>query len=239
VPEPTNQPNPGPEGTEQEPFAPESSTPEDPQATVLLRKERSLIRDVIYIVVLVVLIGSATVLLVSSNLRTRVLQRVGQSWQGVTGSEQAEIFELPAPPAKSVPPKVIYQGTSGTGVISQGDRPPIVIRSPGGDEEEAAPIDETKPPAPPEKTDASKAAYESLLQKSPVAQKIATGAYEGYKFKEWRPTRNAPPEFLVDLVATGPSGRDSHFVWMINTESGAVEAMSQDARDAQRRVGGR
>jgi len=171
-------------------------------------------------------------------VRTRLLERAGKSWQRVSGQgQQAEIFQLPAPPPKSVEPKIIYQGTPATGVISQRDRPPIVIQDSEGEEE--SPVgDQQKPPAPPEKTDASKSAYDVLLQKSPVAQKIAAGGFEGYKFKEWKPVRNAAPEFWVDLVATGPAGRDTHFIWLINTESGTVEAKSQDARDAERRAGG-
>ena len=241
--ESTNQPDPGPLGTEQTPVAPEPLEPQDPQQAVFSRGSRSLVRDIIYLVVLVVLIGSVIVLLASPGLRGRLLTRAGKSWQRVSGQgEQTGIFQLPAPPPKSVEPKIVYQGTPATGgVIAQRNRPPIVIRDSGSEEgtEEQTPAgDDQKPPAPPEKTDASKSAYEALLKKSPVAQKIATGGFEGYKFKEWKPVRNAAPEFWVDIVATGPTGRDSHFIWLINTESGTLEAKSQDARDAERSSGG-
>jgi len=190
----------------------------------------------IYLGVLVLVIASVLFLLVFRESRVRLLRSVGRAWTTLSSTEQqAEVFKLPPPPPKSVEPKVVLQGS-----------PTFVFRSgsptaqPAGQPDAAEPgneggqQDETKPPAPPEKTAGSSGAYQLLVKNSEVARKLTTNALPDLQFKEWKPVRNNPPEFWINVVASR-GGQNVEFVWSVNTESGTIRALSQNARDLERK----
>jgi len=193
----------------------------------------------VYLAILVLVIASVLFLLVSRESRLRLLRGVGHTWAAVSSTpENEEVFKLPPPPPKAVEPKVVLQGS-----------PTFVFRSGGSSSEQASgePADtaepdtaaggledESKPPAPPEKTTGSKAAYDLLVKNSEVAQKLTSNGFPDLQFKEWKPVRNSPPEFWINVVAAR-AGQNVEFVWSVNTESGTVRALSQNARDLERK----
>lgn len=185
----------------------------------------------VYIAILVLVIGSVIFLLVSRESRLRLLRGVAQGWSKVSSEESAAVMKLPPAPPKTVEPEVVQQG-SPTFVFRGGGSSGEAPEGAGETAEGSAgtPEDESKPPAPPEKTAGSKAAYDLLLKNSEVAQKLTSNGFPDLQFKEWKPVRNNPPEFWINVVAAR-AGQDVQFVWSVNTESGTVTALSQNARD--------
>ncbi|RPJ84183.1 MAG: hypothetical protein EHM18_12260 [Acidobacteria bacterium] len=193
----------------------------------------------VYVSVLVLVIASVFFLLVSREGRLRLLKGVAHAWSTVSSTEDtAEVFKLPAPPPKTVEPKVVLQG-SPTFVFRSGQASPQASgesesAETGESESATGTEDESQPPPPPEKTTGSKAAYELLVKNSEVARKLTTNAFPELQFKEWKPVKNSPPEFWINVVAA-KAGQNVEFVWMVNTESGTVTPLSQNARDLQQR----
>ncbi len=194
--------------------------------------------QIVYLAILVLVIGSAIFLLASRGTRLWLLKGIAQGWNKVSNQENAEVFKLPAPPPKTVEPKVVLQGS-----------PTFVFRGGGSSAKPAAPQDQSaetvepdtgaaqddsKPPAPPEKTTGSKAAYDLLVKNSEVARKLTTNGFPDLQFKEWKPVKNSPPEFWINVVVAR-AGQNVEFVWVVNTESGTVKALSQNARDLERK----
>ncbi len=192
----------------------------------------------VYLAILVLVIGSVIFLLASRGSRLWLLKGVARGWTKVSNQENAEVFKLPAPPPKTVEPKVVLQGS-----------PTFVFRGGGSSAKPAAPPeqsaetaetdtgaaqDDSKPPAPPEKTTGSKAAYDLLVKNSEVARKLTTNGFSDLQFKEWKPVKNSPPEFWINVIAAR-AGQNVEFVWVVNTESGTVKALSQNARDLERK----
>jgi hypothetical protein len=184
-----------------------------------------------YLVLLVVVVAAVIFLIASERSRLGLIETVAAAWGRATGTESAEIYRLPAPPPKAVEPRVVLQGT-----------PTFTYRS-SPQLEGGQPIDErygpdaaepARRPGPPERTAGSNAAYQLLTQKSEHARRLSTNAIPEYQFKEWRPVRNEPPDFWVDVIATR-EGREIHFIWSINTETEVIRPLSQDARDLERR----
>ncbi len=195
--------------------------------------------QIVYLTILVLVIGSVLFLLVSRGSRLWLLKGVARGWSKVSSTqESAEIFTLPAPPPKTVEPKVVLQG-SPTFVFRGGGAPSRPAPEESAETTEpdttaGAPEDESKPPAPPEKTTGSKAAYDLLVKNSEVARKLTSNGFPDLQFKEWKPVKNSPPEFWINVVAA-QAGRNVEFVWVVNTESGTVKALSQNARDLERK----
>jgi len=192
----------------------------------------------VYLAILVLVIGSVIFLLVSRGSRLWLLKGVAHGWTRVSTQESAEVFKLPAPPPKTVEPKVIQQGAPrfvfrGGGAASAA---PENSAETGESDDTGAgtPADDSKPPAPPEKTAGSKSAYETLVKNSEVARKLTSNAYPDLQFKDWKPVRNSPPDFWINVVAAR-AGQEVQFVWSVNTESGTVRALSQNARDLERK----
>jgi hypothetical protein len=193
-----------------------------------------------YLAILVLVIASVLFLLVSRESRLGLLKGVAHAWTSVSSTEDSvEVFKLPAPPPKTVEPKVVLQG-SPTFVFrnGRGYSVPAPDQSDSAEtpdaEGDAATEDESKPPAPPEKTAGSKAAFDLLVKNSEVAQKLTSNGFPDLQFKEWQPVKNNPPEFWINVVAV-KAGQNVQFVWMVNTESGTVTPLSQNARDLQLR----
>jgi len=192
-----------------------------------------------YLAILVLLIASVIFLLVSRESRLWLLRGVANAWVRVSSTqENAAIFKLPPPPPKAVEPKVVLQGSPTLVFRAAGSSAqPVPEESAETAESEGASgteQDESKPPAPPEKTAGSTAAYDLLVKNSEVARKLASNGFPDLQFKEWKPVKNSPPEFWINVVAVR-ADRNVEFVWLVNTESGTVTALSQNARDLQRK----
>ncbi len=197
--------------------------------------------QIVYLTILVLVIGSVIVLLASRGSRLWLLKGVAQGWGKVSSrQESAEVFKLPPPPPKTVEPKVVQQGApsfvfrGGGSSSKSAPAPEERAETAGPDTSAGAQQDESKPPAPPEKTTESKAAYDLLLKNSEVARKLTSNGFPDLQFKEWRPVRNSPPEFWINVVAAR-AGQNAEFVWSVNTESGTIRALSQNARDLERK----
>ena len=196
--------------------------------------------QIIYIVMLALIVAVALFLLISGNSRTRLIRAIARAWGNIYTTEQkVEVYKLPPAPPKAVEPRVVLQGSP---TYAYPPPPSRAVQSgeeasAPGEAEEEAPGAETasKPPAPPEKTAAANSAYDFLIKKSDVARRLSSNNFPDYHFKEWRPLRNAPPEFWVDLIAVKSGGPEVHFVWVVNPETGTVVPKSQDARDLERK----
>jgi len=191
---------------------------------------------VVYLCILVLVVAGALFLLISDQSRVRVLRGAGEVLARLASTDQdPDVFKLPPPPPKAVEPKIFYEGT-----------PTFVFRAGGGAEQAGgdtgapegipgtAPEADSPTPSPPEKTEGAKAAYDVLVQNSEVARKLSTNAIPDLEFKEWRPVRNNPPEFWINMVASR-GGQNLEFVWSVDTESGTIRALSQNARDLERK----
>jgi hypothetical protein len=203
----------------------------------VFRARLSRATRIVYAAILILMIGSALFLLVSRNSRVGLIRAIANSWSGLYPLEQrAEVYKLPPPPPKAVEPKVVLQG-SPTFAYQAPPRSVVpTVRAGTSEGEETSSVEtETKPPAPPEKTAEAKAAYDFLIAKSDVARRLANNNFPQFRFQEWRPVRNSPPEFWVDLVVLQSDGREAHFIWQVNAEADTVRPLSQDARDLERR----
>ena len=191
--------------------------------------------QIIYLAMLALIVGAVLFLLISGSSRVRLLRAIANAWGSIYPTEySAEVYKLPPAPPKAVEPRVVMQGSPTFAY----EPPPSAV---GADETAATegegPSAEvvSKPPAPPEKTAGANAAYEFLIKKSDVARRLSSNNFPEFRFKQWRPLRNAPPEFWIDLIAVKSGGPDLHFVWVVNPEADSVVPKSQDARDLERK----
>lgn len=193
----------------------------------------------VYLAILVLVIGSVIFLLASRGTRLWLLKGIAHGWSKVSSrQESAEVFKLPPPPPKTVEPKVVLQGSPTAvfragGSSSQVAPPPSTETAETESQAETA-QDESKPAPPPEKTTGAKAAYDLLVKNSEVARKLTANGFPDLQFKEWKPVKNSPPEFWINVIAAR-AGQNVEFVWVVNTESGTVKALSQNARDLERK----
>jgi hypothetical protein len=187
--------------------------------------------------VLAAIVGGGLLLALSGSVRGRFVKAALVTYERLYPRElKTEIYQLPPPPPKMVPPKVVYQGRPTFAVKAADARPaPPVSAAPEPEEEAPAANEEPATSRPPEKTPAAQAAYDVFIAKSETARKLAANGVAGLQFKEWKPVRNDPPEFWIDMVTARGDGAEAHFIWSIDTESGTVRALSQDARDLERR----
>ncbi|MCH7604243.1 MAG: hypothetical protein IIB54_15920 [Planctomycetes bacterium] len=73
-----------------------------------------------------------------------------------------------------------------------------------------------------------------LVRLSDAAARLSQNELEGLAFSSWRPVKDEPPEFWIDLVAIRqPEEEEVHLIWSINTEDERVTALSQAARDLE------
>lgn len=147
--------------------------------------------------------------------------------------ERAEMNRLPPPPPKVIQARVVTVEGTGTSAPSPAepmgvlflDRDPVWIR---GEEE--------VPPAPVElsRTESNEVAFNLLVRLSDAAARLSQNELEGLAFSSWRPVKDEPPEFWIDLVAIRqPEEEEVHLIWSINTEDERVTALSQAARDLE------
>ncbi|MFQ5740607.1 MAG: hypothetical protein ACE5JX_16500 [Acidobacteriota bacterium] len=169
----------------------------------------------------------AAYLLVAGDQRRALIAAVGEEWRRLYQSDAAKgIYKLPPPPPLSLEPKVIYTPPpapspepAATAVSTPGE--------PTGEKREKADL-------PPQKTPRAAAALEFLKSQSKAASSLLAGEFRDYRFEDWSPLQERPPEFLIDLVARRQSdGIQVHFVWSVDPSRETVRALSQAARDLE------
>lgn len=189
-----------------------------------------------YFVILFGSIVGAFFLLVFQNERQAITEVVLVDWLKVAEARENRLIQLPPPPPKEEKRTV---RTDGPIVFSTGEPEGVLYSDIVIDEQTGAPEEdggEGKPAfvAPP-KTEASRKAYEMLIEKSDAAAKIVNGGFEAYAFVEWTLVREAPPVFYIDLLVTRQSDQQQvHMTWEVNVGSEEVRPLSQAARDVSR-----
>jgi hypothetical protein len=115
------------------------------------------------------------------------------------------------------------------------DRPKLVRESSPPTDRPADPAPEPDPvPVPAEPSQAARAAFETLKEKSDAAGRLVAGLMDTLKFREWRMVQERENEFWIDVIAVAqPEGREVHLVWSVDTVKGSVRPLSQAARDLQ------
>jgi hypothetical protein len=187
-------------------------------------------KQLLYLTLVFGSLFSVVFLLVVDERRQQLIALAGEV---LNPGEQRDINRLPPPPPKVIQARVVT--AEGTGSPVPGpeeprgvlflDQDPVRIRS-----------GEVEPPAPIEfpRTESNRAAYELLVRLSDVAAQLSQNGFEELEFSTWRPARNEPPEFWIDLVAVRQAdGEEVHLIWSVNTESERVSALSQAARDLE------
>lgn len=193
-------------------------------------------RKLIYFLVLFGSIVGAFFLLVFQEERKAITELVLVDWLKVAEARENRLIKLPPPPPKEEKRTVrsegpiVFAGGEPDGVL-YGDI--VIDEQAGGSEAEEG---EGRPAfvAPP-KTEASRKAYDMLVEKSEAALKLVNGGFEEYAFVEWSLVREAPPVFYIDLLVTRKSDdQQVHMTWEVNVGSEEVRPLSQAARDVSR-----
>ncbi|MDA2933520.1 hypothetical protein MYX82_04170, partial [Acidobacteria bacterium AH-259-D05] len=142
------------------------------------------------------------------------------------------IYRLPPPPPRAIRTRVVTPEV-GSPADRTAEEPPRVLfldSTPvvrGREETPSAPVVLAKTPA-------NEAAYHLLLEASEAAGELSQNALSEFEFSTWRPVKDKPPEFWIDLVATRRSdGQEVHLIWSVNVEGEVVAALSQAARDLE------
>ena len=188
------------------------------------------------------LIISGTVyVLVFEAPRRQLAVGAAQVWARLTGQEENQLLRLP-PPTRQASIRLGVQGSTahfsvgGTdsseaqqpqGILYYNLTPEQALAQASG---QAGPAS-SAPTAPPQKTPSATAAFQFLKENSEAARKLAGGEVAGYEYQEWRPVRNAPPLYLINLVAADPLGREVSLIWQVDMEKQELRAMSQQARE--------
>ena len=180
---------------------------------------------------------AAVYLLIFEGRRQDLLSQVAEVWLDDEINGSSPILELPPPPPREAEARVRYPDTVSIGAGEFNEFDGVLYSSSDGvdlgdgDEEESDSEPRFVNPA---KTEESQAAFKFLTENSPIAGQLADNALEGYEWKEWKPIRDDPPVFLIDLIATSSvDDRDLHFVWEVDLERGSVRPLSQAARDLE------
>jgi len=180
---------------------------------------------------------AAVFLLIFESRRQGLLIQVAEVWLGDKVADSSPILKLPPPPPREAEARVRYPDTVSFGGGEFNEFDGVLYSSSddielGDGEEEGS---ESEPRfVNPAKTEESQEAFKFLTENSPVAGQLADNTLEGYQWKEWKPIRDDPPVFLIDLIATSSAdGRELHFVWEVDLERGSVRPLSQAARDLE------
>ncbi|MFQ5928999.1 MAG: hypothetical protein ACE5MK_04830 [Acidobacteriota bacterium] len=188
-------------------------------------------RKFLYLFLILLVLFSVVFLLIARDTRRQLIVSVGERWAHLYRDEQNEIFKLPPPPPQAAKPKFAVPELSlpagGAGEEPSGvlfwDQTPF---SAGGIEES------TITPVAPAKNAANEEAYNFLREQSETIRELANNDISEFEFKAWKPVKDKPPEFWIDLVMTQRSdGQEVHMIWSVNVETGRINALSQAARD--------
>ncbi|MEE8350511.1 MAG: hypothetical protein V3R94_13125 [Acidobacteriota bacterium] len=187
-------------------------------------------KQVLYLVMIMGSLLSVVYLLIVDDSRQRLVASAGTI---LYPGEPDDINRLPPPPPKVIQARVVTVAGGGGAPPGQDEPRGVLFRDLDpvriGAEEEA-------PPAPIElpRTEASQDAFNLLLSLSDAAAQLSRNTLEELEFTRWRPVKDQPPEFWIDLVAVRKSdGEEVHLIWSVNTEGERVSALSQAARDLE------
>lgn len=191
-------------------------------------------RKIFYLISIVVVLGCTFLILGSSSVRRAVVTAAALRIAGNPDSS-TEVFPLPAPPPKA--PRVSEAAAAATFSTAAGDfegvlyadSSPTPAQAGSGEKGEGA---VEKKFVPPPKSPEAAEAYALLQSKSEVAAAVIKGQRDDFKFKEWMPRKVDPPVFWIDVVTERVSdGQEVHLIWQVNTASGDIQPLSQEARD--------
>lgn len=180
-------------------------------------------------VLLSLMVALALLLLRADDTRLLVADFLAQGWQRIwTGQLEQEVIELPPPsrdPTSRPPVRISVDSPSSASPSARSQAGSGSRRSGGG----SAPTSIAK-------SAGSESAYRLLQQKSDVVRSLVAGESADYEFKSWSPVKDNEPEFWIDLVVIRKSdGAQQHLVWRIDVDEARVQALSQAARDLERK----
>ena len=140
-------------------------------------------------------------------------------------------------PARSGPRPRLLRNPAGTPAVPPGS---TARETSAGEGEQATEIEESaseEAAVEPTVDPGAEQAFELLQAQSDPALQLSGGLVEGLAFVEWRLAGKRNDEYLIDLVATTADGREHHHVWSVDPAAETVRALSQAARDLERRLG--
>ena len=234
---------------------PESHTP---QGANQLKKQADLLRQVsrkgwdgsneselakwkqcVYLLIILGALIAVVILLVSENNRRQLIASLGDGWIQLSGPHQQKIFRLPPPPPKR-PESKLSQSTFAVASSKPSEDPPqeIFANSEVTAKKEVGKRGRERfgilAPAAPLKTAMNEQAYGVLQEESDLVSQLVGGDLSEFEFKTWKPLKDKPPEFWIDITAVRRvDGQEIHLIWSVNLESNAITALSQEARDLE------
>ena len=112
---------------------------------------------------------------------------------------------------------------------SQNQPGPVLLR-----ESESAAPDEAEAAQARRISEENETAYQQLLAASEVARTLSQGGFETVRFLEWRTVQRTDSETWIDLVAQGSDGREEHFIWSVEAQTGQTRPLNTHARELER-----
>lgn len=196
-------------------------------------------KQFVYLLIIVGTLVSVVILLISENNRRQMIASLGEGWIQLSGSQQQNIFRLPPPPPKRPDHKVSRPTFTVTRSKTSEDPPQAIFANP-----EVTARKEvgtrgretfgTLTPAAPPKTSTNEQAYGVLREESDLVSQLVGGDLSELEFKTWKPVKDRPPEFWIDITAIRRAdGQEMHLIWSVNLESNEITALSQEARDLE------
>ncbi len=196
-------------------------------------------KQFVYLLIIVGALISVVILLVSEHNRRQLIVSLGEGWIQLAGPQQQKIFRLPPPPPKRPEPKVSRPTFTAAGSETSGDPPQAIFADPevtarkGVGKRGRETFGILTPVAPP-KTSMNEQAYGVLREESDLVSRLVGGSLSELEFKTWKPLKDRPPEFWIDLTAIRRAdGQQIHLIWSVNLESNEITALSQEARDLE------
>ena len=188
-------------------------------------------RKILYSVSIALILGMSFLVLGSATIR-RALVSVAAVRIAGESDPSAQVFPLPAPPPKAprVNADAPFYTASAAGMddVLYAGAPPAAATSESAEQPGRA----VPKFVPPPKSPGAGQAYALLQEKSEVAADVIQGRRDDFKFKQWMPRKADPPVFWIDLVTERASdSKEVHLIWQVNTDSGEIQPLSQEARD--------
>jgi hypothetical protein len=180
---------------------------------------------------LVLMASLALFLIATADTRLVLAGFLAQGWQRVwSGQPQQEMIRLPAPSRRPPPPTLVRVRSAASALTSSS------VQMDTDPSSQIPPQEEQPASSPVAKSAGSESAYHLLREKSEVVRQLIAGEFADYDFKGWKPVKDNSPEFWIDfLVAQKSDGSRLHMIWRIDLDEGSVRALSQAARDLERK----
>lgn len=171
-------------------------------------------------------IGAALLLLAFPGTRSTVTSELAELF---VPEPESRFYRLPAPPPKDPVVREQVQGPSEAEdedqILYSGSQAPERIEP---DQEEEGMTYLLKSPG-------SREAFALLEKDEGRLGSLIRGESEDLEFRSWDLVNQNPPEYLLDIVVGSPGDEEEqHLVFRVNLSSGAIEPMSQAARDFER-----